>query len=90
MYKKRNESTKTFLDVDYTSELEKNQIRMVRMKQNIKLDKWFEKNEKELLVGLCINDIEKEKKKKKFNKWLIIIVILNLLLNLIQMILTIK
>ena len=26
MYKKRNESTKTFLDVDYTSELEKNQI----------------------------------------------------------------
>lgn len=60
------------------------------MKQNIKLDKWFEKNEKELLVGLCINDIEKEKKKKKFNKWLIIIVILNLLLNLIQMILTIK
>ena len=26
MYKKRNESTKTFLDVNYTSELEKNQI----------------------------------------------------------------
>lgn len=60
------------------------------MKQNIKLDKWFEKNEKELLVGLCINDIAKEKKKKKFNKWLIIILILNLLLNLIQMILMIK
>lgn len=60
------------------------------MKEKMKLNKWFEKSEKELLVGLCISNIEKNKEEKKFNKWLIIILIVNLILNLIQMILLIK
>lgn len=34
------------------------------MRKNSKLNKWFEKSEKELLVGLCINNIKKIKKKK--------------------------
>ena len=31
------------------------------MKEKMKLNKWFEKSEKELLVGLCISNIEKNK-----------------------------
>lgn len=56
----------------------------------MKLNKWFEKSEKELLVGLSIRNIKKDKENKKINKWLFAILIINLILNLIQMILMTK
>ena len=56
----------------------------------MKLNKWFEKSEKELLVGLSIKNIQKDKENKKITKWLFVILIINLILNLIQMILLTK
>lgn len=54
------------------------------------MENWFKSSEKELLVSLCISQIEKGKKQNKRYKTVLFILVLNLILSLVNMLLLLK
>ena len=56
----------------------------------MKLEEWFKKSDKELLVTLNISNIETNKYNKKIIRIILTISIINLILNLLNMILLLK